>query len=521
MPLGKGAANDFAMRNPRHGSQRNSALISSGGVARNIPDVLASISLVELVNQLAINKGKRGRLESGSVDGSKSVNTTCRRSSPMRREAYRAVNVKQVWVESLVADRPQEAVSVGLDIAKDEFMAVLRWSDGSFERPWRAKNSEEIPDVVQRLQELAEGRSVTVAMESTGTYGDALRQALTDARLAVHRVSGKAVHDYAEIFDGVPSQHDGKDAAIVAELAALGKSCSWPYQPPAEVDGEIMYWVDRLDVHQRVTMLWLCRLEGLLARHWPEATRYLELNSATLLRALAEYGGPAAIAADPRATERLRCWGGRFLNREKIERFVQVAGSSVGVRQTVVDVRRMQEGARAALSARDTVHEADQELGKLSQGQAVLRRQAAVVGATTACVLWVYLGDPADYHCGEAYRKAMGLNLKERSSGRYQGQLKISKRGPGAVRRWLYYAAMRLVQKPRVHAWYEAKKGHREKGGKRALIAVARKLALGLYAVGVSGEPFDAQRLFAGETGKGHRRRGGAIRRKREEEQNA
>jgi transposase len=245
------------------------------------------------------------------------------------------------------------------------------------------------------------------------------------------------------------------------------------------------------------------------------------LNSATLLRLLAEYGGPAALAADPRAAERLQRWGGRFLKREKIERFVAVAASSVGVRQTAVDLRRMQEGARAALSARDVVHEAEQELEKLSQGQAVLRRQAAVVGATTACVLWVYLGDPADYHCGEAYRKAMGLNLKERSSGRYQGQLKITKRGPGAVRRWLYFAAMRLVQKPWVHAWYEAKKGRRDKGGKRALIAVMRKLALGLYAVGVSEEPFDARRLFTRESGKGGRRRGGVIRCKKEEEQNA
>jgi hypothetical protein len=44
------------------------------------------------------------------------------------------------------------------------------------------------------------------------------------------RVSPKAAHDYAEIFDGTPSQHDGKDAAVVAELAALGKATAWPYQ---------------------------------------------------------------------------------------------------------------------------------------------------------------------------------------------------------------------------------------------------------------------------------------------------
>lgn len=45
------------------------------------------------------------------------------------------------------------------------------------------------------------------------------------------------------------------------------------------------------------------------------------------------------------------------------------------------------------------------------------------------CVLWVELGDPSEYHCGSAQRKAMGQNLAELSSGKRQGKLKISKRG--------------------------------------------------------------------------------------------
>jgi hypothetical protein len=67
-------------------------------------------------------------------------------------------------------------------------------------------------------------------MEPSGIYGDALRQALADAGVAVQRISPKAAHDYAEVFDGVPSQHDGKDAAVVGELAAIGKGVPWSYR---------------------------------------------------------------------------------------------------------------------------------------------------------------------------------------------------------------------------------------------------------------------------------------------------
>jgi transposase len=423
----------------------------------------------------------------------------------MKREAYRAVAVKQVLVESLITKRTGVGAVVGLDVAKDDFLAVVRWSDGHFERPWRAENPDEIPDMIQRLERLASGRPLTVAMESTGTYGDALRQALTDAKLAVRRVSGKAVHDYAEIFDGVPSQHDGKDAAMVAELASIEKSFAWPYQPPTEFDDELAYWIGRADIHQRIGMLHLGQLEAFLARHWPEATRYLKLNSETLLQVLAKYGGPAALAADANAAKQwMSRVAGPVLKREKIERFIQVAASTVGVRPTALDRRRMQECAEALLSAQHEVQKISLTLKNLAQGHAVIARQAAVVGWATACVLWVYVGNPADYHCAEAYRKAMGLNLKERSSGRHAGQLKITKRGPGVVRRWLYFAAMRLVKNPYVVEWYEIKKGQRPKGGKRALVAVMRKLVLGLYTLGVDEETFDARRLFSPTVRRSH-----------------
>ena len=70
----------------------------------------------------------------------------------MKREAYRAVNVKQVFIEPLVADKAGLTADVGIDVSKSDLLAVLRWSDSRFERPWRVKNPEEIPDLIHRLQ---------------------------------------------------------------------------------------------------------------------------------------------------------------------------------------------------------------------------------------------------------------------------------------------------------------------------------------------------------------------------------
>ena len=157
----------------------------------------------------------------------------------------------------------------------------------------------------------------------------------------VQRVSNKASHDYAEVFDGVPSQHDGKDAAVVAELATLGKAQPSACQPASPWEQELEYWVEWMVAHRQILTTWQGRLEGLLAHHWPEATSVLKLSSGTLLRVLKRYGDPKALAADPEAAKRLARWGRALLSPEKIEPLRADAGSSVGVRVGEWERRRM------------------------------------------------------------------------------------------------------------------------------------------------------------------------------------
>jgi len=246
----------------------------------------------------------------------------------------------------------------------------------------------------------------------------------------------------------------------------------------------------------------------LVSRHWPEAREWLKLSSGVLLRVLHEYGGPAKLCGDGQAAQRLACWGRRYLQAAKIRGLLESARQSLGVRQSPSDVRRVQQYAAQALAARREIGRSKRRLEKLARGNAVIERQARAVGLATACVLWVYLGDPSRYHCGEAYRKAMGLNLKERSSGMYQGTLRISKRGFGQVRRWLYFAALRLIVEGPVGRWYQRKKAKDGEKAQRAVIGVMRKLALALHAVGARGEEFCSRRLFPGKH-LAVRRRGG------------
>jgi transposase len=420
----------------------------------------------------------------------------------MKSRAYRGLAVNRVRADQVGLGRDGQAVMVGVDVGKYRLSVVARWPDGAFERPWGVANPEQIPELVAVLGQLGQRHSVSVALEPSGTYGDPLRQALGDAGIVVRRVSPKAAHDYAEVFDGVPSQHDHKDAAVVAELAALGKAWPWPYIARSDWEQELAACVQWLTAQRRIAMLWLGRLEGLLARHWPEVTRQLSVASATLLRALVHYGSPAALAADAGAAARLERWCRQRLSADTVAQVVASARTTLGVRLGQVEQQSLRRYAEQALAARREARRSERRLRTLARDQPVLQAQGQVVGVPTACVLWVGVGDPRNYGSGAAYRKAMGLNLVEHSSGTYQGQLRISKRGNPRVRQWLYVAVLRLIRREGVADWYRSRKSQGPVAARKALVGVMRKLALALYHVGVDGVAFEARELFAGRRGR-------------------
>ena len=418
---------------------------------------------------------------------------------PMKKRAYRSVSVQSVKAECFLDEFQRFGGSVGIDVGKESFLVSLRYGNDRFEQPWKVKSIQEMPVLVRVLQALHAIKPLLIGMESTGTYGDALRQALTAAGLDVRRVNNKASSDYAEVFDGVNSQHDGKDAAVIAELVSIGKSQPWRWEAPSQADEELCQSVEWLDIHQRQEMQWLGRIEAQLARHWPEATHWLALGSATLLRILAQYGGPAALAADPRATWQLKRWGGSRLSDETIAGLLASAEETVGVQMSSLASEQLKKYALEAQRNRGEQALTKKTLERLAAADPVLKAQAEVVGVNTACVMQAALGDVRDYNSGPAYRKAMGLNLKERSSGKYQGQLRITKRGPARVRRWLYLAALRECQKPGVKEWFEDKKQRENGRAGKALVAIMRKLALALYQVGARGAKYESHKLFPGK----------------------
>ena len=420
---------------------------------------------------------------------------------------YRSQNVESMDLESMLLGREGQRCVVGVDVGKSKLYLVIRWANGEASSPVVVSQPSQIGVGIGFLQKLSAGRELRVAMEPSGTYGDVFRYACHRAGLSVERVSPQASNRHAEVYDGVPSQHDGKDAGVIAELCAIGKSASWPWREASGQEQLLSMHADLMGNYQQQVDAWRGRLEALLARHWPEASELLELDSRTLLEALIAYGSPEALGSDGGAAERLAEWGGRFLTPQKIQEVVQSARSTCGVPVGVGEERHLVEIATRLLEAKKRLSEHHRELEKLSGGLSAVRVAGEVLGKATMAVLHLAAGDPGNYSSGGAYLKALGLNLVERSSGQYVGRLHISKRGSPEARRWLYLSALRQLEDPAIERWYAAKV--KRDGGRRgkAVTGVMRKLALGIYHCCRTGEVFKNEHVFQNRRSGRHRRR--------------
>lgn len=412
----------------------------------------------------------------------------------MKKHTYQATDVKKVSLDRLAELTEDKRIVIGVDVAKTNFFACLMGEDRGILAIIKWKHPDCTREFVELLLSLPTA-GLVAALEPSGTYGDCLRHLLNNRGVKVYLISAKRSHDAAEVYDGVPSVHDAKSASVIARLYLDGGGRLW--EEKSEDSRNLAATISLMDALDKVYHGWLNRLEALFARHWPEATRIIDLTTKSLLTLVSEIGGPARVAADPARSRRLlRKVGGNLLAGEKIDRLVGSASETLGLPLGEEELGVFQRMCGLALEAGRKAERARKAVVGLGGKKAPIEALGRVVGRATAAVIVAGVGDPADFGCASAFEKAAGLNIKERSSGKHQGQRKITKRGSARARRWLYLAALRLTQSdPLVRAWYQRKIA-RDGGVKmKALTALMRKLIKALWHVG-QGEEFDSRKLF-------------------------
>jgi transposase len=418
-----------------------------------------------------------------------------------KKRTYSAEPLSKVELNPPLLEALKAGCLLSIDVAKEKFVvalvALVGERVGDVVRLLRFSHPVESPRflaLVEAIQAAITG-PVVAAMEPTGTYGDALRYQLTKRQVRVFAIPAKSTFDTREVFDGVPSLHDGKSAVQIARVFDATVPTMW--RDKSDEQRELRALVDRRRLEDRPIEVFAGRIEALLARHWPELALHIDIHQTkTALELLAAYAGPARVtAAGPKVRELVRRASFGGIAPATADEIVSCASSTLGVPMLPHEEELLRAAAQRALEHWRRADAIDREIDghlALNPKHASLRR---LLGAYTTGVLVAY-ADPSAYECARALEKACGLNLKEKSSGMLQGRLSLTKRGPGIVRQVLYMAALRAIQsQPVVRAWYTRRRSYAEKSKQRAIVAVMRKLIRAAWHV-ARGSDFVVEKLF-------------------------
>jgi transposase len=384
--------------------------------------------------------------------------------------ADRRRNARKERLRALV---PRDGAVVGVDLG--EAKQALCVIDHDVRVLWRktarvrVHRLGDVLDLAVGAARAAGFAAVTVACEPTGPRWMQVQRLCAERGLVLVCVQPLVSHIAREQQDYTTHKRDESDCVLIARLAA-----ELHCYVPEELDQEWAYLRDlgrRREQLVRAATASVLRIRSFLSVAWPAAVTAAvhPFDSVTWLACLQVVtqgcgADPARLAIGEEAfcalvTQAARGWGGRRADKRIARKVLAAADdpdavgwSRRGLFRRIGDELADLQRARAQLRA----VEADMAavLGDLG-----LSRLGDIPGLTVtgAAVILAEAGDPHRYETSSSLVKHAGLSPVDQSSGAFEGQSHISRRGRPALRTAAWRMSFPLLlHNPVMAAKYQA-----------------------------------------------------------------
>lgn len=337
--------------------------------------------------------------------------------------------------------------------------------------------------------------SVIVGLESTGIYGEPFIHYLQERNIPQVLVNPVHSKRIKEIRDNSPHKSDKKDPWVIADLIQLG--CTLSVLIPKGTAAELRHLVHARERIISGLNVFLNQLQQQVWRVFPEFSLVIKsIDGKTALYLLKNYPRPEDIVklGIGELEKLMRTQSRGQFNYEKAKELYDYAKDSVGLKEGI-SALIMEIHALIANIEQQNKHldnfekEIDSILNKVPYSKLILSIKG--IGSIITAGILGELANFETIDSAEAALKLAGLNLFEISSGKHQGQKRISKRGRSLLRKLLYFAALNVIKHDGV--FRETYQRYVDKGKlkNKALIAVARKLLRVIFALVRDGKMYD------------------------------
>ncbi|UQZ85070.1 Transposase IS116/IS110/IS902 family protein [Paenibacillus konkukensis] len=395
---------------------------------------------------------------------------------------------------------PHHAV-VGVDIAKDSHVAQLTDFRGRSltSRHLSFPNSREGFKRFLRWIQEAQAKhglsSLLVGMEPTGHYWFNLANWLLEQSVDVVLVNPVTTHRNKENRDNSPSKNDPKDALTIADVVSRGFYTD--YLPRGTAFERIKTIMSDHEFWSKDATRLGNRIVRWIDLYFPEFR--LVFKDWTVPRALATLGA-FALPGDLQGLtveQVIAGWKEQGMKRAsgvsgraKALELLSLAARSIGDKRVPEearrDIKRLLDAYKQSLQRLDEIQrEIEALVGDMPLAQQL--QSIRGLGTITLAALLGCAGDLRLYSHGRQLLRRAGLNLAECTSGKFKGQIKLSKRGDSMLRKYLFLGVLNLVRyNEDFKRWHEhnVAKGMKKQASIFKLIGKWARITIGMVQRG-------------------------------------
>ncbi|WP_163103544.1 IS110 family transposase [Peribacillus alkalitolerans] len=343
---------------------------------------------------------------------------------------------------------------VGVDIAQQLHVArAVNFRGIVIGDPLTFENSEEgfinLLNWIQDLKRLKNLDKVIVGMEPTGHYWINLSKWLYNQNIEVVTVNPHLVKRNKENRDNTQSKSDKKDALVIADMIKNGYYSF--IRPTSESFEKLRVLMSNRDVIVKRLVMSINQINRWVDVVFPELRQvFKDVSCKGAIATLRLFPTPDEISS-MESIDVMRRWKSimkRQPGLKKAQLLIHLAKSSIGTGQALdaykFHLEQLLEEYDLAVKQLERVeHQVKEVLYKIPFATKLLMIKG--ISEISLAGILGEAGDLSGFSHGNSLLRHAGLHLAEASSGKWKGQIVISKRGRSRLRRFLYLATMSLV----------------------------------------------------------------------------
>lgn len=343
---------------------------------------------------------------------------------------------------------------VGVDIAQQLHVArAVNFRGIVIGNPLSFENNEEgfikLLNWIQELKRLKNLDIAIVGMEPTGHYWLNLSKWLYNQNIEVVTVNPHLVKRNKENRDNTQSKSDKKDALVIADMVKNGYYSF--IRPSSESFEKLRVLMSNRDVIVKRLVMSINQINRWVDVVFPELRQvFNDVSCKGAIATLRLFPTPDEISS-MESLDIMTGWKSLMKRQpgpKKAQLLIKLARSTVGTGQALdaykFHLEQLLEEYDLAVKQLERVEQQVKEV----INQIPFAKKLLMIKGISEISLAGILGEAGDlsgFSHGNSLLRHAGLHLAEASSGKWKGQIVISKRGRSRLRRFLYLATMSLV----------------------------------------------------------------------------